>query len=801
MQAQQMAGVFLQDLRFGLRILRRSPGFAAAAVLTLALGVGATTAVFSVANAVILRPLQFPESGRVMTVLAMAGDKAFKPMDSQYVEWRNRQQCFDIFAAALTGTRILRDGGGGREIPVAQVTAGFFRLIGLQPSIGRVFTREEDEPGHDIVALLGNNFWHREFAASPGVLGQTISLNDRQVTVIGVLPPDVHFPGFGPSDIWIPLAARTNPGGGGLGGTLVVGRLRPGTSREAAQAEMDTVTRRMRSELTRFPTRGAVVVPLREWLAGEVRGTFFMLAGAAAFLLLIACANLANLLLARGAARRREMAIRASVGAGGRRLAAQMLTESLVLAAIGGLGGMALATAIVRAAPAIRAIEIPRLEEVAVDGQFLLIGLAVSLASGFFFGLAPALQAGRRDLIAGLQGGEGPARRVTGQRFRDALVAAQLALVMVLLSGAGLMTNTLVRLLTVDLGFTRSNAFKVTPAATPKKRDRAAGAQYLRELAQHVRLMPGVEFASVTNSAPLSLVYGGYVLDYVRDGASYRVDALGRDIDPGYFRTVGIPLLAGRDFEPVDARRKPVPLILNQYAARALFGAGLPLGKLVECTDRRVGAMQVVGIVGDARVLGAAREPGPQAFAPLMGGWGFASVVVARAGVKPAALAPAIRAAVRELDPGAPPPEIAALDDIFAGQVAQPRFYMSLLTGFAMLGLTLAAIGVYGVMAYTVARRTHEFGVRLALGAQPTDIVRMVVASGARVVAAGVIAGLAGALAATRLLSSLLFEVKPRDPSTLAVTAAVLVGTALAACWFAARRAAAVDLSVALRRE
>lgn len=797
-----MTGPLLQDLRFGLRILRRSPGFSAAALLTLALGIGATAAVFSVANAVIFRPLQFPESNRVMTVLGASEGKAYKPLDSLYVEWRDRQECFDLFAAAITFRRILRDTGGAREIPVALVSADFFPLIGVSPSIGRLFTHEEDEPDRDNVALLDNGFWHREFAASPGVLGQSISLDNRQFTVIGVLPPDVHFPTFGPRDVWIPLAAQSRPGGGGMGGMLVVGRVRRGVTREAAQASMDAVTQRIRGDIHGYRVLAAVVAPLREWLAGEVRTTLLMLAGAAAFLLLIACANLANLLLARGTSRRREMAIRAAVGAGRARLAVQMLTESLLLTVVGGVGGMALAYAAVRVAPAIRAIDVPRLEEIAVDRQFLLIGLAVSLASGILFGLAPALQAWRRDLNAALHRSEARAGSLAGQGFRNVLVAAQVALVMVLLSGAGLMTNTLFRLLSVNLGFARSSLFKVEPTVyTSQRHDRAFGARYLRELAQRIRLMPGVESASVINAAPLTLSEGGYCLRYSRDGALFQVDALGRDIDPGYLHTAGIPVLAGRDFEPADASRKPVPLILNQNAARVLFGPEDPLGKVVECTDKRIGAMQIVAIISDARVLGAARPPGPQAFAPLMGGWGYASVVVARATVKPAALAPAIRSAVRELDPGSPPPKVTALDDVFAEQVAEPRFYMMLLDSFAALGLVLAATGVYGVIAYTVAHRTHEFGVRLALGARPYDIILMVVGSGARVIAAGAIAGLAGALAATRLLSSLLFEVKPNDPWTLAATMVLLIAIALVACWLAARRASKVDLNVALRGE
>jgi predicted permease len=797
-----MTGSLLQDLRFGLRILRRSPGFAAAAVLTIALGVGATTALFSGANAVIFRPLQFPESSRVMTVLGASEGKAYKPLDSLYVEWRDRQKCFDLFAAAVTLRRTLRDTGGAREIPIAEVSADFLPLLGVNPPLGRLFSSHEDESGRDNVALLDSDFWRREFGANRSVLGRSISLDNRQFTIIGVLPPGVHFPTFGRRDVWVPLAARRRPFGGGIGGVLVIGRLRRGATREAAQASMDAVTRQIHTDIRSYRAADAAVAPLREWFAGEVRATLLMLAGAAAFLLLIACANLANLLLGRGASRRREMAIRAAVGAGRARLAAQMLTESLLLTAIGGAGGLALAYVAVRVAPSIRAIDIPRLEEIAVDRQFLLIGLAVSLVSGLLFGLAPALQAWRRDLNISVHRHEVGAGGLAGQGFRNALVAAQVALVMVLLSGAGLMTNTLFRLLSVDLGFARSSLFTVEPAVyTPQRSDRAQGARYLRELAQRIRLMPGVESASVINAAPLSDVTGGYILRTRRNGALSQVDALGRDVDPDYLRTAGIPLLAGRDFEPADESRKPVPLILNQNAARVLFGPEDPVGKVVECTDKRIGAMQIVGIVGDARILGAARPPGPQAFVPLMGGWGYASAVVARSAVKSGALAPAIRAAVRELDPGSPPPAVTAVDDVFAEQVAEPRFYMALLDSFAALGLILAATGVYGVVAYTVAHRTHEFGVRLALGARPRDIVAMVVGSSARVIVAGAIAGLAGALALTHLLSSLLFEVKPDDPVTLAATMILLVAMALAACWLAASRASTVDVQVALRGE
>ena len=793
--------MLIQDLRFALRMLRRSPGFTAAASVTLALGIGATTAVFSVVNAVILRQLQFPESDRVMTVLSASdnGKEAYRPMEHSYVWWRDRARCFDLFAGAYADRLTLRGVGDPHEVGVAHVSAAFFRLIGVRPALGRLFSAEEDQASGDPVALLDYGFWRREFGGDPGVLGRTIILGGPR-TIIGVLSPDAHFAGFGGArDVWIPLASPMRRGE--RGGILAIGRLRPGVTPQAAQAEMDAITQQIARESTSYRVKPAVVKPLRDWLVGDVRSTFLTVFGAAAFLLLIACANLANLMLARGTGRRREMAIRAAVGAGRWRLVAQSLTESVVLAAIGGALGMALAFAAVHVAPAIKAIETPRADEITVDRGFLLIGLGLSLSSGVLFGLAPAFQVWRRNLSASLHRGDASSGRMGGQGLRHVLVAAQLALAMALLSGAGLMTNTLVRLLNVDLGFSPSSVFAVQPEMGPSA-DRQAGADFMRGLAERVRAIPGVESVSVANRYPLNDVHGAYELSYEDAGVRRKCDTEGgADVDPGYFRTVRIPLLAGRDFEPADAARKPVPLILNKPAALALFGGGEPLGKVVKCSDSRVGMMQVIGIVGDVRILGVARPPGPQAFAPLMGGWGYATYLLARASAKPSALTPAIREVVKSLAPNSPPPKITALDDVFSEQVAKPRFYMTLLNSFAALGLILAVVGIYGVIAYAVARRTHEFGVRLALGAEPGDIVRLVVRSAARVIATGFLVGLAGALVATRVLSSLLFEIKPRDPLTLVVTGGLLVGVSLLGCWLAARRAGSVDPSMALRCE
>jgi putative ABC transport system permease protein len=790
--------MLFQDLRFGLRMLRRGPGFTAAAVITLALGTGATTAVFSVVNAVVLRQLPYPDASRVMTVLSVGeSGEPYRPGDPSYVAWRDRLKCFDLFAGGFDGSSTLRGAGDPHKVTLARVSATFFPMAGVRPALGRFFSAGEDQEGRDPVAVLDYGVWRREFGGDPHVLGRLIDVAGQR-TIIGVLPPGVYFPGSGPKDVWIPLVAPMR--GGMWGAILAMGRLRPGVSPLAAQAELDALTRQLIREGGKYRVRRGVVKPLRDWIDHEVRGTFLVIMGAAAFLLLIACTNLANLMLARGTGRRREMAIRAAVGAGRWRLAAQCLTESVMLAAIGGALGMALAFAAVRAAPAIKAIEIPRAQEIAVDGGFFLIGLGVSLASGVLFGLAPAFQVWRRDLSASLHRGEAPAATMGGQGFRHALVAAQLALAMVLLSGAGLMTNTLVRLLNVDLGFEPSSIFSVDPGIY--LRDRAANAGLMRGLAERVRRMPGVESVAVVNRTPLETSRGGYDLTYESAGGPRKCDAQsGADVDPGYFRTARIPLLAGRDFEPADAARKPVPVILNRPAARALFGGEEPLGKVVRCRDRRVGLMQVIGIVGDVRIRGLAEAPEPQAFAPLLGGWGWPSYLLARTNGELSALTPAIRAAVKAIDPSAPRPEIAPLDDALSEEVAKPRFYATLLGSFAALGLILAAVGIYGVISYAVARRRHEFGVRLALGAEPGDLVRLALGSGARVIAAGAVAGLAGAFAATRLLASLLYEVKPWDPATFAATGMLLVAVALFACWLAARRAATVDPNVALRCE
>jgi putative ABC transport system permease protein len=783
-----------QDLRYAARSLRKTPGFAAAAVFTLALGIGANTAVFSVVNAVILRPLRFPQSDRLMTVLDSDGKKGYPPMEHIFYRWRDGAgAAFEKMAGAVAQSLVVTVRGEPREVRAVWASAEIFDLMGARPLVGRLFSAEETQPGHDQVVLLDEGFWRREFGGDPHVIGQSMIFGELQRTIVGILPAGIRFADFGARDVWMPLVRRPN---GEYGGVVVVGRLCPGVTPAGAQAVVNAVMAQSPYRRSgKLPT--AFVKPLREWMVGDVRSTFLTLMGAAAFILLIACANVANLLLARAAARQREMALRAALGAGRWRLARQALVESVLLGTMGGAAGTVLAFAATRAVPAIKAIEIPRGEEVGVDGAVLLAAAAVSILSGILFGLAPALQPWRGGLIARLRAGEGAGISRSSQRLRSALAVAQLALALVLLSGAGLMTNTLLRLVNVDLGFGRAHV--VTVETRSAAYTRQSSAVLTRSLAEDIRRMPGVLEASASGTVPLQKVLYPYRLTWEAGGQSRECEAHARPVDPRYIRALGIPLLAGRDLELADDARTPVPALLNKTAAQALFGIENPVGAVVRAAGGGFGAIQVVGVVGDIRMFGVAIAPPPQLYLPLVRGYAYS--VVVRTEPDTGDLSAAIRAAARRIDPKAPPPKIETMDARFSDEIAKPRFYFLLLGAFAGIGLALAGIGIYGVMAYSVARRTHEFGVRMALGAERADILRLVFGSGMKMACAGAALGFAGAVAANRLLASLLYGVKPGDPVTLICVTAVLVGVAFTACYLAGRRATAVDPNVALRCE
>jgi putative ABC transport system permease protein len=791
----------LQDLRYAARLLRRDRGFTAVAALTLALGIGATTAVFSVVNAVVLRPLPYPESSRLMAILSSSVDdpaRTFLSAPGVYLDWRDRATSFESMAGVRQTVMILTDVGETREIRVAQTGAGYFEVMGLRPALGRAFTGEEDRPGHSSVALLDHGFWRTVLGGTEGVLGRSIVLDDREYTIIGVLPPDPPSPHSGQlkrAEVWLPIAASREARAGG--DVLVIGRLRQGTTRAAAQQEMDAVMAGIRGERQEDRGTAVAVRPLQDWVAGEVRRPFLLLLGAVVLVLAICCANVAGLMMARAAARQKEMAIRAGLGAGSRRLMRQALVESLLLSALGGVLGLPLAVAAVRAVPAIRAFQVPRSAEIAVDWAMLSFTAVVTLATGVVFGLAPAIQAARTDVSDALkQGGASRFRLAGGHRFRNALVAAQLALALVLLAGAGLLANSFLRLVTVDPGFDRSRVLTAGTRLPFKKYDRRRAAEFHRRLRDEVRRLPGIAEASSADSLPLTDVRFPVPARALDSGR--RCEAQARHVAPRYFRVMRIPMLAGRDFEPADDTRTPVPALVNQTMARALFGAVNPLGRRLTTTYRDRKEIEVIGVVGDARQLALARKPGSQVYFPLAFGYGRYLVARGAAGSHPAA---SIRAAVRALDPEVPAPEIGSLELAFSEQIARPRFYLGVLGHFAAAGIGLAALGMYGLVSYTIARRTPEIGLRMALGAGRPDILRLVLGLGLRLALVGAVLGTAGALAATRVLSTLLYEVRPGDPMTFAAVLALLAAVVLAACWLPARRAAGVDPSVALRCE
>ncbi|HVX67648.1 MAG TPA: ABC transporter permease, partial [Bryobacteraceae bacterium] len=664
-----------QDLRFGLRMLRRNPGFTLTAVLTLALGIGATTAVFSIVHAVVLRPLPFPESARLMAVLSAypGAREAFSSAQGVYLDWRERATSFESLAGARITEMILSGGEQARHVRVIAASYDLPALLGTRPLLGRSFRPEEDWEGQGAVALLDAGFWRNEFGGSNNILGRTLVLDGRAYTVAGILPEQIRSTPFGTAEVWVPLCAKRAMRAGG--DVIAVGRLRPGVARQSAQVEMDAIMRQIGREHLQDSQTRVIVKPLQDWIVGDARRNLLVLLGAAGFVLLIACANIATLTLVRATLRNKEMATRAALGAARGRLVAQILIENVTLALIGGALGVALAFGLLQALPAIRAFPIPRIEEVVMDRTALLVAAAASMASGILSGLAAS-----------------PLRRAGGMRLRNALVAAQLALAVVLMSGAALMSNTLVRLLRIDLGFERERVVTVAMELPQQKYDARRAVEFGRRLAADVRRIPGILRASVTDFPPLQPVLFPYEVRAEGSRRERTVEALARNVDPGYFAALGIPLLAGRDFVLEDDIRRPVPVLINRTLANALFGQEAPVGKvMLAAYYRDRPRLEVVGVVGDSHQLSLTGQPGLQLYLPLV--YGPPRYVVARTAPGAGDLAVPIRSAARALDRDVPAPEIGTLDDAHSREIARPRFYLGLLASFASVGLVLAVVG------------------------------------------------------------------------------------------------------------
>ena len=807
-----------QDLRFGVRTVAKSPGFAAVAIITLALGIGANTAIFSVVNAVLLRPLPYPEAARIVQVWHVPPPKSFPGMTrfavspANYLDWRSQNHVFEGIEIYGFGAFNFTNGDRPEVVQAARVAADFFSVLRVQPMMGRIFAPEEDQSGHSDVVILAHAFWQSRFGANRDIIGQTVALNGNKYTVVGVMPPSFQFPA--PPDaqwnpqIFAPLgwtdkdrAVRGNHN------YLVVARLRSGVELRQAQAEMNAISSRLEQQYPEDDKGwGAVLVPLREQLVGDVRPALLVLLGAVAFVLLIACANVANLLLARTLARRKEIAIRTALGAGRGRVLQQVLSETLLLSLAGGALGLLLARFGIDLIVHFLAARLPRSSEIGLDALVLTFTLVISVFSGLVAGLVPALRLTRTDVNQALKEGLGRTSADSGgQRTRRVLVVTEVALSLVLLIGAGLMIRSLWMLRRVDPGFDPHNVLTMfIPLPQTKYVKPVQQLEFFDQLLQRVRALPGVESAGATDALPLM---GGSTQPVTIEGQpivpmSEQPEVAVRRITPGYLRTMRVPLQRGRDFNEGDTLDRPAVVLISKSMAEQFWPKEDPIGKHLTLTFFRDTRREVVGIVGDVKQDGlevdrpietvygpVAKNPGP-----------WMSLVVRTAG-KPASLVSAVTGAVREVDREQPVVDVATMEEILGNSFSQRRFTMLLLAAFAGLALLLAAIGIYGVLSYAVRRRVQEIGIRVALGAQQADVLRLVVGQGLRLTLAGLAIGVVIALGLTRLLTGMLFSVKPTDPLTFVAVAALLCSIALLACYLPARRATRVDPVVALRYE
>ncbi len=805
------SGVWLealpQDVRFAARQLHARPGFTLVAVLTLALGIGASTAIFSVVNAVVLRPLPYPDAERLAVVHQTAiaqGGEAIPFSPPNYLDFREQARSFAHFGGAFWSAATLT-GGEPERLEAAYVHASYFAALGMPPQTGRLLEEADEARGAAPVVLLSHGFWRRRFGADPAILGRTLTLNDKAHTVVGVLPQGVKYPLE--AEVWTPLKFAPSEMQERFSFYVrVVARLAPGVSLEQAQSELDTIAQRLAQQ--RPDTNkgfGARLVPLHDHIVGDVRATLLYLLGAVGFVWLIACANVANLMLSRTAAREREMAVRTALGAGRARLAAQLLTESLLLAVAGGAAGLVLGRWCVAALIALRPEHLPRLDEVGLDPYVFAFAAGMSLLAGILFGLIPAMRAGRAGWGLSLKVGA-QTSAVRHARTRGALVVAQLSLSLVLLAGAGLMLRTLWTLLSTPPGFDSRGVLVADLLLPVKYNDLPRRIGFLDAVLGHMAALQGVESTGAVNIVPLSGRQStqGFEIEG-RPQAALQGDPLTgnyRTVSPGYLRLMRVPLRQGRGIEERDHAASPPVVLINEAMARRYWPGENPLGRRIRILRRGEPAFrEIVGIVGDIRHEGLHLEAQPEMYVSIaLPPLAYVSLAVRTTG-DPAALASALREAVWAVDPDQPVSRVRTMDDVVAASIGETRFYSLLLGIFALLALGLAAVGIYGVMSYAVAARTREIGIRLALGAQRGTVFRLVMVRGARLVATGLAFGLVGALAATRGIEKLLYGVQPTDALTFASVAGVLALVALIACWLPARRATRVDPAITLRYE
>ena len=805
----------LLDVKYGLRLLFKHRSFTAVAVIALALGISANTAIFSVVNAILLSSLPYKNPERLVvpvSVNAARGSDRGSITYADYLDWRNETGIFENVAVFSSQTADLAGGGEPERIDVAGVAEEYFAVMGVEPLIGRAFSPDEFQPNATRTLVISYRLWQRKFGGDPGVLEQTVLLNGRPYPVVGVMPKDSQWPDE--FDVWVPMAVGPNPGPDLLRRDNMIfraiARLKPGVSIGQASAAMATIAQRLEQE---FPesrkgwTNGAI--PLRDYIVGDqLQLALMVLVAAVGFVLLIACVNVANLLLARAATREREIAIRVALGSGRLRLVRQLLTESVVLGLLGGGAGLLLAVWGIDLLTAIAPADVPRLAEVKIDLRVLAFTMVTSVLTAVLFGLIPALQSSRVNLNESLkEGGRSSSEGGRGGRIRSALVVSEVVLSLVLLAGAGLMVRSFARLQQVDPGFDTNNLVTMS-INCPSKRypDESKTVAFYKNLVERVEASPGVQSAAVSSALPLG--GGGFYLGRVFLLEGQPEPPAGTDnpaqwnvISPGYFDATGIRLLQGRAFDERDTSDGNKVIIINETLAKRAFPDQDPLGKRIRSWRDENILREIVGVVQDVRYFGRDDKVRGLVYVPhTQNSWRSMSLTVRTTG-DPAAMIGPIREQIWALDKDLAVANPRTMNDTLARSVASQRFNMILLAVFAGVAMLLAILGVYSVLSYTVAQRSHELGIRLALGAQNRDVMRLVLIHGMKLTLIGAGIGLAAALAVTRLMKTLLFEVEASDPATFAVVTLLLMAAGLAACLIPARRATKVDPIVALRYE
>lgn len=806
---------FWQDLRFGLRQLLGKPGFTLIAILSLALGIGANTAIFSLVDAVLLRPLPFHEPERLAIVWEDATRVGFPrntPAPANYADWKAQNQTFEDMAALSWGNYALTEEGEPEKVESQEVTANFFGLLGVKPVLGRTFTPEEDRPGTNRVVLVSHGLWQRRFGGDPALVGKELLLDGRKHTVLGVMPPGFQFLSK-ETGLWVPIAFSpeqlANRGGHYL---TVVARLKPGVTLAQARADIAAITARInQAHSTSWHgfELGSTVISLREQLAGDVRPALLVLLVAVGFVLLIACANIANLLLARGAARYREIAVRTALGAGRGRIVRQLLTESVLLAITGGVAGLFFAWLSFSFLKQIIPDSMALNAGVRIDIRLFSFTLLLSLLTGVIFGLVPALQAAKVDLNEALKQSGGRTGTGTGhRRLRSALVVVEIALALVLLVGAGLLIQTFLKLRALDIGVNAENVLTLrTSLPRSKYSELPKRTAFYQQVLERVRAIPGVVAAGYTTAVPLTWKGGtnGFTIEGQPQGAGQ--DANSRQASVGYMETMEMKLRQGRFFnEHDDAQAQPVALI-NETMARQYWPGENAVGKRFKLggTDSTRPWVTVVGIIGDVKEMGLEAPAKAEFFFPYQQMpetlWNMPRDLTVRTTGDPLSVVAAVRQAIWAVDPAQPISNVRTMNDIVGEEVAQRRIGMTLLAAFAALALLLSSLGIYGVLSYAVTQRTQEIGIRMALGAGRHEVLRLVMTEGLRLAGAGVAIGLGVSFALTRLMAGLLFGVSASDPATLAGVTLLLTAVALLACYVPARRATKVDPLIALRYE